>query len=904
MSNSSNNNNAIVEEFIAFMKAHTVFKNKETGEKPKNVTHTLMAPLHEKKHPYRGSFSISGNDYNKFLKLYKSVIGKMPLFLVERPKETGKMTGPLIIDIDFKTPNEDREYTTELIENIIEICNSHFGKYLDIDKSDIVAYVQEKKEPTFDKSKNNYKDGFHIFYDIPLSYNKRKFFFDKIKEDIEEKNLFGDIDTDSPYKDIVDEHVLIDNGVLMFGSTKEGREPYELTHVYGYDLEEFPLEEYQDADNLIDLFSLQKYTDDDIVEFKNKYRNKEKEIEERDLEKEKEKKKEKILENLLKNKKGGDKDTGNKTGEIDLSHLSDDHKMVYDYVNIMSKKRATDYESWRNVCWALHNVSPKLYNVFLHFSKKGENFDEEGCQKFWDNANRTKSGYTIASIKMWAKEDNKVEYNKIKWARLRKLMDHIDTPNDNDMADLIVEMYGDSYKCVNITKNTWYEFQENNWVVVDSAYTLLEKIANEVADEFTRGFALLIMETTTPEGKMQGDGSVRNMQKLASVVSQLKNLKTGTTYVKTCARKLYDSKFEETLDANPHLIGFDNGVYDLKANIFRQGVPDDRLTMSVGYDYIHNVSKKVVNEIHSFIKKIQPEDDMRDYVHRYFASCLDGKNRDQSFRMFTGSGGNGKSVLVKLIELTFGEYYGILPAAVLTMKDNGPNNASPFMADTRGKRCVFIHETETDAVIQLGKMKGITGGDKITTRKLFGDPFGFTPQFKLALVCNKLPKIPSDDGGTWRRIRVTPFESKFVEADKVNENKHHYLRDKSLDEEKLSEWSQTYMWMLIHEFYPKYIKDGLCEPKKVTQFSDRYREGSDVIFEFLKETTYAGDEDADWIDVPYLFKLLKEWYKGNNNSRLEYSKKDFEEYLTDKRGLTIIDCKVYGLKCKLLDQEK
>ena len=36
-----------------------------------------------------------------------------------------------------------------------------------------------------------------------------------------------------------------------------------------------------------------------------------------------------------------------------------------------------------------------------------------------------------------------------------------------------------------------------------------------------------------------------------------------------------------------------------------------------------------------------------------------------------------------------------------------------------------------------------------------------TPMFKLAMICNKPPKVPHDDQATWNRIRVIPFEATF-----------------------------------------------------------------------------------------------------------------------------------------------
>lgn len=883
-----------VKEFVDFMKTVAVYKDKQTMNYPKRVTHMLMDVLHEKYHPYMGSFSIQGKNYNKFIQLYKSVLKSMTLFIVERPIEEGKKTGPFIIDIDYKTQGDTRQYDKTIIEKIIKISNRCFSNYLDIDKNDLVAYVQEKQCPTFEKAKNEYKDGFHIFYDIPLNYNKRKFFFDIIKSEIKERYLFKNIDTNSSYDDIVDEHVLINNGILMHGSTKKGRDPYELTHVYNCDLEELPIKDYQDNDTLVDIFSLRKYTDENILNFKTRHSELEEEIDNKNYEKEK--KKEKEIKPKPERCEGEDSDKNN-IAHPNTKETLEEFKSVIEYINILDVKRATGYDSWTRVGWALHNISPRLYNVFVDFSKKAPNFDESGCQKLWEEANRSKSGLTIASIKMWAKQDNPEEYEKIKNKWILDWMVKIDIVNDNDIADCIVELYGDDYKCVNITKNTWYEFQDHRWVNVDSAYTLLEKIATKVPDvlhERCKSFLDLIWSTSGKGDKVEKTGRVAN------IIMSLKNFKTGQTLIKTCARKMYDKKFEESLDSNPYLLGFNNGVYDLKLNVFRKGEPDDRLTLNVGYDYVaKKPPQETINEINACIQKIQPDDKMREYVQRFFASCLDGKNRDQAFRIFTGTGGNGKSVIIKLVELAFGEYYGTLPAAVLTTKDSGPNNASPYMADTLGKRLVFIHETEGDAVIQLGKMKVITGGDKITTRKLYGDPFQFTPQFKLGLCCNKLPTIPSDDGGTWRRIRVTPFKSKFVAKDKVDESIHHYLRDTSLDEEKLSTWSQTFMWMLINEYYPKYIKEGLCEPDEVREYTEKYQRDSDSILEFLRSVVDETKNKEDTEKITILYQEMKSWHKGNSSSKLNISKRDLEEYLIDKRGLDVKGDIVFGIKCKL-----
>jgi phage/plasmid-associated DNA primase len=104
-----------------------------------------------------------------------------------------------------------------------------------------------------------------------------------------------------------------------------------------------------------------------------------------------------------------------------------------------------------------------------------------------------------------------------------------------------------------------------------------------------------------------------------------------------------------------------------------------------------------------------------------------------------------------------------MPITALTQGRSGSEQASPVLAETRGKRFISLDEAESNDSIKAGFMKQITGGDLITARPLHCNPITFKPKFKLVLTCNELPTIPSDDDGTWRRIRVVEFISKFCD---------------------------------------------------------------------------------------------------------------------------------------------
>lgn len=893
-----------IEKFVTFMKNH--FNKKDKSGNYKNpTTHTLMDFLHEKKAPHMGSFYVSNVEYDRFLKLYKNVYGLIPLSIVERHNNSGKMVGPFIIDIDYKTTCDERLYTLDHIKKIATIASSAFLKFFDVDSDMVKAYVLEKDSPTYDPKNKNYKDGFHIHYNLPISYNKRKFLYDIIKKKIVDNRIFDDIDHESSYDEIVDECVLKDNGVLMYGSRKPKRKPYEMTYVFDHEINEEDIDDYE-TDELINIFSLRQYNDTDDIEFKDKYSEQEEILSDPEYyTKDKKEKKDKT--ETPDKKKNADGFKYSPIGSYPLDKLPSEYAILKDLLDIMSVKRATEYDGWIRVGWALHGVSPRLYNLFAYFSKKAPNFDEYGCFQVWNKANREKSGLTIASLNMWAKQDDPDGYQQIRYARLQELIIKIENPNHDDIANVIVEMYKDIYKCVSIKGNSWYEFQDHRWVPVDSAYTLQEKIASEVTKEFD-GLGGYFFSNKDKGDGFDRDNKRNQLMKLFATIQKLKDQNYGATLIKTCARKMYDSKFEESLNSNPYLIGFENGVYDLKTMSFREGVPDDRLTLSTNYDYIDfEEDDPLISEIEDFLYKLQPKEHIREYVMRLFASFLDGRNKDQQFRLFTGSGSNGKSKLIDLLDITMGKYSGALPSEVLTVRNNNPNGATPYLADKMGMRFLVIQEPEGDATIQVGKMKGLTGGDAVPARKLFGDPFTYRPQFKIILVCNKKPKIPADDGGTWRRIRDVQFKSKFVGRDKVNEDKHHYLRDETIDE-KLVDWAPAFMWMLINQYYPKYIKNpkeggGLQEPEEVTAASEQYRKDSDVFHEFLAEMVkFTGDEDHEERVVD-LFNMFREWHRDNYNHNTKFARKDLEEYLDEKKGWKCEKGIITGIKVLFGDND-
>ena len=86
------------------------------------------------------------------------------------------------------------------------------------------------------------------------------------------------------------------------------------------------------------------------------------------------------------------------------------------------------------------------------------------------------------------------------------------------------------------------------------------------------------------------------------------------------------------------------------------------------------------------------------------------------------------------------------------------SDASPEIAKLDGARLVTTTEPNEGERFDEGLIKQLTGGDRVSARKLYENEFEFTPQFKLWMATNHKPYVRGRDDGIWRRFVIIPFE--------------------------------------------------------------------------------------------------------------------------------------------------
>ena len=560
--------------------------------------------------------------------------------------------------------------------------------------------------------------------------------------------------------------------------------------------------------------------------------------------------------------------------------------------------------------FALRAIDDSLYDDFVTFSKRDMAKYKEGkitCEEIWDIAANYTQFYDIETLKHWARTDNPKEYYRILRVLNDSLFGRAETGKHVDLASVVHALYKGRFVCVDIQKNKWFEFQDDRWVFVQSAYTLEELVSDEVRRMMMMYCSEKLKASADP-GQSTGnndmykcteDTEYKRYMKIMKTMDNLGDVPFREKVVRAAANKFYDGDFQAKLDSNPYLVGFLNGVYDLKEGCFRDGLPSDYVSKTVGYDWEEfDEDDPVFDKINKFFSEVQPEEDMRTYILTFIAKILRGIP-DSKLHIWTGGGGNGKSATVDLINNMLGEYFGIVPITLLTRKRAGSSNATPELADKFGKRVLVVQEPEHNDVVFVGQMKEYTGKDKIMARPLYGDPFYYVPQFTMILTCNNLPYIPATDNGTWRRLRVAPFESEFVDENPTEPNQ--FLKDEDLQED-FPNWAQPLMWLVITKYYPIY-EEGIAgkkfkiyEPQKVKDNTNDYKIGSDVYAEFLDENIEKTDDKKNVESMDSIAKLFKEWYTGSYSEKPP-PKKNFIAYLK-KNKYVIANQNVYGVRMR------
>lgn len=279
-------------------------------------------------------------------------------------------------------------------------------------------------------------------------------------------------------------------------------------------------------------------------------------------------------------------------------------------------------------------------------------------------------------------------------------------------------------------------------------------------------------------------------------------------------------------DTDPMLIGTPGGVVDLRTGILAQGDPAQRITKLAGFTPSDKADCPMWLQ---FLEEATDGDKgLQRFMQQMAGYCLTGQTKEHALFFIYGPGGNGKSVFLNILTALLAEYATTSAMTTFTASNNDQHPTE--LAMLKGARLVSVSETEDGRAWAEGRIKQLTGGDKITARFMRQDFFEFTPQFKLVIVGNHQPILRNVDAAARRRFNIIPFVHTPINP------------DSELESKLKAELPGIMRWAI--DGCLDWQSNGLVRPEVVLAATDEYFESQDLFGRWFEEQCDTSDKKA------------------------------------------------------------
>lgn len=302
-------------------------------------------------------------------------------------------------------------------------------------------------------------------------------------------------------------------------------------------------------------------------------------------------------------------------------------------------------------------------------------------------------------------------------------------------------------------------------------------------------------------------------------------------------------------DADPWLLNVRNGTVDLRTGELREHNPNDLLMHQASVDYDPDAEAPTWLRC---LEEWQPDPEVREFLQTILGSAVTGFPVQYLF-VNVGGGANGKSQFFGAITRLLGEYAKSPNKSVFVTQKN--ESHPTHLADLFRARLVLSPETESGDKLAEAQIKSITGGDKISARRMRQDLWEYDPTHTLFMHTNYTPRVRGDDEGIWRRIMMIPW-SVTIDRDK---------RDPTLADKLDAERSGILNWLIEGALKFHSNNRRIDPPKQIAKATEDYRAEEDHVGRFISECLVE-DSNAS-IPAGVLRTHYESWCEDNGEFR-------------------------------------
>jgi len=381
-------------------------------------------------------------------------------------------------------------------------------------------------------------------------------------------------------------------------------------------------------------------------------------------------------------------------------------KYILQQLSNINPKYYSDYQEWRNIGFALGtlaNEEPIFENKYLElyfsFSAQYKYWNTE-CYNmanniFYSSNNTITLGTLIYKLKEY--DDLYNQYKDV--ATLGYFDDMVNSPTHGSVANYYYSLFPDKY-IFDDTNNKWYILHDTN------IWELLKEYSRRIRIEIKNVISTIIIN----KKRVLNNDNNDDKQKAIKYQKVLDKLNTED-FLKNTYGALKDNylKFNVKFDTSQYLFAFKNGIcFDFSNNskTIRKILPSDYISIHSGYDYFEP-NNEDIEYVNKFIYSLFENNDELSFIIKSISNVLYGSNKYQKCFFFIGIGANGKSVLLTLMENTFGNY-SMKASSTFFTKPEKDALVSPELIQCKNKRLLHISEPNPNDKIQQSRYKRFT----------------------------------------------------------------------------------------------------------------------------------------------------------------------------------------------------
>lgn len=327
-------------------------------------------------------------------------------------------------------------------------------------------------------------------------------------------------------------------------------------------------------------------------------------------------------------------------------------------------------------------------------------------------------------------------------------------------------------------------------------------------------------------------------------------------------------------DQDPMLLGTPGGTVDLQSGVLRDSVPNEHISTITAVAPSAEANCPLWLDFLKQTTKDNPE--LVRFLQRLYGYALIGDNREHLLVFLHGTGGNGKGVFIETIGNVVGDYRQEGATDLLT--ETMFSKHTTDLAMLSEARLVTATETSSDKYWDEVRVKQLTGGNKVTARKMHQDNITHVPKYLPTVIGNYKPRLRNVDDAMMRRLYIIPFTNQVKKED----------ADVDLPEKLKAEYPAILRWLIdgCLMYQREKFKDIPASVKATTK---EYFQGEDIYGRWLEYDIELGS-DTDSLSAIECFSMWKDFAQqagespGTQNQSTTRLKAKFQG--VTRRGLT------------------